>query len=197
MKTKKVITLQNVKVLEEIMNKGIYKTNKSFYEDNCLSMYESVEDMRYTVEKYSEISNYLNYEKDTIPIFGLLYGSIGVAYGASYNYEQPNDVLLELDVPSELVNIHDFDLWDNYYSDFDDKITMESIFGTYEEGDETLFTTCNFETVIPYIKKEWINNYSTDKGTIQAFISNHIFVGYGSTCSTVDKYKELSKYYKD
>ena len=30
MKTRKVITLQNVKVLEEIMNKGIYKTNKSF-----------------------------------------------------------------------------------------------------------------------------------------------------------------------
>lgn len=197
MKTRKVITLQNVKVLEEIMNKGIYKTNKSFYEDNCLSMYKSVEDMRYTVDKYSEISNYLNYEKDTIPIFGLLYGSLGVVYGAFYNYEQPNDVLLELDVPSELVNIHDFDLWDDYYSDFDDEITMEDIFGIYEEGDEILFTTCNFEVVIPYIKKEWVNNYSTDKYTIRAFINNHIFVGHGFECGTVDEYKELSKYYKD
>lgn len=180
-KTIKVITLQHKSVLECILKNGIYEnTNKSLYKTKNI-MYN----------KYLSLSKILKYKKNSIPIFGLCVGTQGVAYGAGTG---SNDILIELNIPKEIVSFQFFDDWDEYMSDIGN-IRLCDTFIKYGYTKE--YSLLDFQTIIPYIKKEWVSDTSDEYYTIKAFIYRHINTASGSKVMTIQDYRNFGNMIKE
>jgi len=182
--TKSIMTIQKKSILKAFDGVEWYKFTASDYKrsefmdrlDICISLGMSV-----------------------LPTSGLLCG---------YNGAIPNDesiddkVLLKLSVPEEEIlyfrpsGESGIVLDDSRrYSDIsgDNPISF-NIMGKYINPDES-----NIEVLLPYIKKEWIEDYSVDRYVIKAFYTQHARLKYiglnnadGSKCNDMNFYKEVA-----
>ena len=157
----KILMVQGKKVLNTLLKNKQYEAD--FYHTKYL------ED--YAVTAYQILMKYLDYK--TVPIFGCIFDRFSSFHGT---HATKGSVILELDVPDELVTIQYFYGWLDFQSSiFYLKPKPETAYHqqiSYSFDPDLTHNSCMFtvQAVLPYIKPEWfVCAYKYDHEFIQSF----------------------------
>ncbi len=153
--TIKVLTLQGKSVLDKLLNKETYYANPNY------GMYP---------KQYKTLAKKLGYTSG--PIFSV---PLDNTYALDTTFPDMNDdiVYLKLEVPLNEVWIQDFDIWSDY-------LGITSVEGECEESDmvlnhllqkRSIDIITHPEIVLPYIKPEWLLEYSFDNPDLMEALS--------------------------
>lgn len=173
----KLVTVQHKEVINTIMREGIYKLPlNNHFGKSASSKY------------YKDLSQYLKY--DNSPIFTLPVNSRGLAWGTAGNalacYEFDNFCCIELDVSDAFCTNQNFNLWSEYIDG--NNIPLKNTFTKCGKRDV-------IQTLIPYIKAEWVVAYSYHPYVVEAFTKYHIMVGEGGVAETLNGYIETAMFW--
>lgn len=181
----KIISFQHKKVLDDILNNGIYRCEyiSQFHK-------EAPKCYKYLRDKVYEKTNI-----DNNPVFGWANiiidkkmevdkETISRAY-EMVPFEENDYYILELEIPNELLIVQDFYDFACYKAD-----EMEGVYEPISDKLLQLNYGREMQAVFPYIKKEWlINIYSYTMKVIQK--ESSIFKGVMSDYIIVDKLEKI------
>lgn len=159
----RLISIQHKSVLEKLLNDERYIADWTRVATN-------------QIEPNQYMRNF--YGWDYCPVFGC---PVGTGY-ASFGFKTNNAVVLELEVPEDIVKLQYFYDWTDviYFMEFPDEfqeVFDTNIVPTIESFADRVLRFENqgsynvFQATIPYIDPDWLVRYLNNKKDVQAYLN--------------------------
>ena len=172
----KLVTIQNKKVLYKLINGHTYLNDFEYIikEDknaNYITPQEFAEMSR--IKAYQVLMRHYGFT--TPPIFCCVPNRVVNFTGTT----PKNNILLELEVPNDMIHVHLFDTWKHIYHSVYTKWWCDTLYEEskdYLDGKDTIYNLHSIQAVIPYILPEWLlSAYKVYDGFIDKYEDKALF----------------------
>ena len=156
----KLVTVQHKKVLETLLNNNIYRNDFKYIIKSPFDNLDVKEELKEKakVEAYQILMRHYCFSSP--PIFCCVVDRLA---DFTHTNISKNSVLLELDVPDDLIKLHLLSTWDsilyNIYNKSWTDILYNNVFRKALDGEKTEREELNIQAVISYIHPDWLTGY--------------------------------------